>query len=84
MKNQISINFISKAKYDKKENNNRVYFLLSYFKEAPLDSKYVLQIFSEGFSEKRQNDESLWYQEGSKSRETLLLDQYAKKECYLE
>lgn len=65
--------FISKAKYDKKENNNYVSFLLSYFMEGPLGSKYVLHIFSEGFSEKRQKDEALGYQKGSKSGKTLLL-----------
>lgn len=65
--------FTSKAKYNKKENNNCVSFLLSYFMEAPLDSKYKLHICSAGFSEKRQKDEALGYQKGSKSMKTLLL-----------
>lgn len=41
--------------------------------EALLCSKYALHIFSEGFSEKRQKDEALGYQKGSKSMKTLLL-----------
>lgn len=66
--------FISKVKYDKKtKNNNCVSFLLSYFMEAPLVSKYLLHIFSESSSEKRQKEEVLGYQKGSKSMKTPLL-----------
>lgn len=73
MKNYISLIFISKAKYDKKENNNGFPFLLFYFMNAPLGSKYMWHIFSKGFSEKRQKDEALGYQKVSKSMKTLLL-----------
>lgn len=40
---------------------------------ALLGSKYMLHIFSKGFSEKRQKDEALGYQKVSKSMKTLLL-----------
>lgn len=69
--------FISKAKYDKKENNNCISFSLFYFMEAPywhfIGSKYMLHIFSEGFSEKRQTDKTLGYQKVFKSMKTLFL-----------